>query len=113
MLLAAVARPFNAVVEKLVTSRRWGPKVGGSLTMISYVGRRSGRTFRTPVGYKRSGDEVVIGVEFADAKSWWRNFLGDGGPITVELDGAARTGHAVATREGRRRASVRVRLDPI
>ncbi|WP_433508253.1 hypothetical protein ACQP04_18405 [Pseudonocardia halophobica] len=81
--------------------------------MISYVGRRSGRTFRTPVAYRRSGDELVIGVQFPDAKNWWRNFLGEGGPITVELDGADRTGHAAATRDGRGRVAVRVRLDPL
>jgi hypothetical protein len=34
---------------------------------------------------------VTIGVAFPDHKSWLRNFLGDGGTITlVGLDGAGR-----------------------
>ena len=68
---------------------------------IRYVGRRSGKTIETPVGYRRSGDTVTINVMSPDAKSWWRNFLGEGGPITLlKLDGADRTGHAVADRDG-------------
>ena len=46
-----------------------------------------------------------------DSKTWWRNFTGEGGPITlVGLDGADRTGHAVAHRDDRGRVTVRVRL---
>jgi hypothetical protein len=47
-----------------------------------------------------------------DKKNWWRNFLADGGPITlIGLDGADRTGHAVATRDANGGVSVAVRLD--
>jgi hypothetical protein len=105
-------RCVNAGVEALARSPRLGRVIGRSIAMISYVGRRSGRTFRTPVGYRRVGDELVIGVQFPDAKNWWRNFLGDGGPLTVELDGVGRTGHAVATRDERGRVALRVQLDP-
>ncbi|GAA4678943.1 hypothetical protein GCM10023215_09910 [Pseudonocardia yuanmonensis] len=101
----------NAGVAALAASPCLGRVVGRGIVMISYVGRRSGRTFRTPVSYRRSGDELVVGVQFPDAKTWWRNFVGDGGRITLELDGGERTGHAVATRDGRR-VTVRVRLDP-
>ena len=46
-----------------------------------------------------------------DAKTWWRNFLGDGAPMTVRLDGAERTGHAVAHRDADGKVTVNVRLD--
>jgi hypothetical protein len=47
-----------------------------------------------------------------DAKSWWRNFLGEGGPITLlRLDGVDRTGHAVADRDEKGRVTVTVQLD--
>lgn len=102
---------FNTWVTGLLSSPRWGRRVGRSLTVITYVGRRSGRTFSIPVGYRRTAaDEVVIGVRLADAKSWWRNFLDEGGAITVRLDGADRAGHATATREQSGRVTVRVRL---
>jgi hypothetical protein len=92
------------------------PLVGGllrrGLVSIRYVGRRSGKTFEIPVGYRRSGPSVTIPVGMPDAKQWWRNFLGDGGQITlVGLDGQDRRGHAVAVRDGRGRVTVRVQLD--
>jgi hypothetical protein len=92
------------------------PLVGGlirrGMTEIRYVGRKSGRTFQIPVGYRRSGDSVVIPVGMPDKKNWWRNFLGDGAPITLlGLDGLDRGGHAVARRDDRGRMSVTVRLD--
>jgi len=80
------------------------------MVTLTYVGRRSGRTFRIPVGYRRRGDEVLITVAMPDAKSWWRNFLGEGGPLSLRLDGVDRPGHAVARREGKGRVIVKVRL---
>ncbi|MEO8815615.1 MAG: hypothetical protein ABI307_01830 [Mycobacterium sp.] len=101
----------NGMTTALVDSPWLGPLVGRWFTSISYVGRRSGQTFSLPAGYRRSGDQVTIGVAVPDAKAWWRNFLGDGGPLTIRLDGADRTGHAVAHRDERGRVAVIVRLD--
>ncbi|MFG2045572.1 hypothetical protein [Dactylosporangium sp. NPDC048998] len=101
----------NACVLSLRSSPRWGRLVSRRLTVVTYTGRRSGRRFSTPVGYRRAGDTVTIGVQLPDAKVWWRNFLDEGGPISLELDGADRTGHAVARRDERGRVSVTVRLD--
>ena len=84
-----------------------GRVVGRYITPITYRGRKSGRTFTLPVGYRRARNTVTIGVELAERKKWWRNFLGDGGPLTIRLDGVDRTGHAVA-----RRTVGSVRSDP-
>ncbi|GAB3151793.1 hypothetical protein [Amycolatopsis sp. NPDC004378] len=100
----------NTCVGELRTSPRWGRLVRRHLTQVTYTGRRSGRTFSTPVGYRRAGDVVTIGVRLPDAKQWWRNFTGDGGPLTLDLDDAARTGHAVAHRDAKGRVTVTVRL---
>ena len=89
---------FNRRVNGLRSSRLVGPLVSRYVTMVTYTGRRSGRTFSTPVGYRRTGDTVFIRVMIADYKNWWRNFTGDGGPLTLDLPGGARTGHAVARR---------------
>lgn len=102
----------NACVGALRTSPRVGRFVRRHVTVITYTGRRSGRTFTTPVGYRRAGDTVTIGVRLPDAKKWWRNFLGQGGPITLELDDTARTGHAIAHRDDDGRVAVTVRLEP-
>ncbi|NDJ89585.1 hypothetical protein [Mycolicibacter kumamotonensis] len=105
-------RAFNAVTTSLVTAPLLGSRLGRRLTMISYTGRRSGQTFSLPVGYWRSGDQITIGVALPDAKTWWRNFSGDGAPLKIRLDGADRSGHAVAERDEQGRVKVVVRLDP-
>ena len=80
---------------------------------VTYTGRRSGRTFSIPVAYRRRGDENIdIGANLPDAKTWWRNFLGDGAPLSVTLDGVERAGHGVAHRDDKGRVTVRVRLSP-
>jgi hypothetical protein len=76
---------FNACVLGLRSSPRFGKAVSRSLTVVTYTGRRSGTTFSIPVGYRRAGDVVTIGVRFPDAKGWWRNFTGDGAPLTVRV----------------------------
>ena len=111
-LLVRFAPVVNARVTALARSPRWGRLVGRNIAMLTYTGRRSGRTFTIPVGYRRRGDEVTIGVRMPDAKVWWRNFLGAGGPLTLRLDDTDRTGHAVAARDSKGRVTVSVHLDP-
>lgn len=106
-------RVVNGVFSRLTQIPLVGSLVRRGVIVIRYTGRRSGQTFETPVGYRKVGeDRVVIGVEMPDRKTWWRNFLGEGGTITlVGLDGADRTGHAVAHRNAAGKVSVNVRLD--
>ena len=104
-------RGVNATAVALLDTPVLGRIVGRGLVKIRYVGRRSGRTVELPVGYRRSGNDIVIGVMAPDAKTWWRNFLGDGGPIAVlGLDGRDRIAHAVANRDATGRVSVTVAL---
>src|SRR5882762_1725377 len=101
---------INRVFFALLDAPVVGGIVGRGLTKIRYVGRRSGMTVDLVVGYRRLGDDVVIGVATPDAKTWWRNFLGDGAPIELlGIDGRDRIAHAVANRDERGRVSVSVR----
>ena len=109
-VLLRFAPLLNAPVAALATSARFGGLISRNVAMLTYTGRRSGRTFAIPVSYRRSGDEVSISVAMPDAKSWWRNYLGDGGPVTLLLDGVARSGHAVAERDDKGNVTVSVRL---
>jgi hypothetical protein len=102
---------FNTWVSSLRTSPRWGSMVSKRLTILTYTGRRTGRTFSMPVGFARKDDTVTIRVMMPDAKKWWRNFLDDGGPLSLELDGVDRPGHAVARRDDKGRVTVTVQLD--
>jgi hypothetical protein len=109
----AFVRVFNKLAVALIDAPVLGGLIRRGMIEIRYVGRRSGKTFETPVGYRRNGEEILIPVGMPDRKNWWRNFLDEGGPLTfVGLDGRDRTGHAVATRDERGGVSVRVRLDP-
>jgi hypothetical protein len=102
---------FNKMFVALIDAPVVGPVVRRGLINIRYVGRRSGKTIETPVGYQRSGDGIVINVMSPDNKTWWRNFLGEGAPITLlKLDGQDRTGHAIASRDEDGRVKVAVQL---
>ena len=100
----------NAPVAALANSARFGRLVNRNIAMVTYTGRRSGRTFSIPVSYRRSGDDVIISVNMPDAKTWWRYFLGDGAPLTLRLDETDRVGHAIAKRDENGRVTVTVRL---
>jgi hypothetical protein len=109
-LLLRAAPIMNVPVAALANSPRLGRLMSRNITMVTYTGRRSGRTFSIPVAYRRSGDEIEITPNLPDAKTWWRNFLGEGAPLTLSLDGKQRPGHAVAQRDDNGRVTVVVRL---
>ena len=103
---------INKAFVALMNTPGIGRLIGRGLVVIRYTGRRSGKTFETPVGYRRAGNTVTINIVGPDGKNWWRNFLGEGGPITlVNFNGQDRNGHAVAKRDARGRVSVTVSLD--
>jgi hypothetical protein len=109
-LIMRAAPLFNAPIAAIAASPRFGARLRRSVTLITYTGRRSGRTFSMPVAYRRRGEELEIAANLPDAKTWWRNFVGEGAPISLTLDGAERAGHAVAHRDDKGRVTVRVRL---
>lgn len=108
-LLMRAAPLLNAPVAAIAASPRFGSGIRRSITLVTYTGRRSERTFSIPVAYRR-GDDIEIAANMPDAKTWWRNFVGDGAPMSLTLDGAERTGHAIAHRDASGRVTVRVRL---
>lgn len=106
-----VVRVVNRVFVALMDAPLLGGLVRRGLIVIRYEGRKSGKTFELPVGYRRSGDTVIIRVGMPDKKMWWRNFLGEGAPLTfVGLDGSDRAAHAVATRDAGGGVSVQATL---
>jgi hypothetical protein len=110
-LMLPVVQGLNRGVSALTRAPGIGPLIGGSITDISYVGRKSGRRITTPVSYRRQGAQITIAVSMPGQKTWWRNFLGEGGPISLRLDGAQRDGHAVTQRDENGKVTVLVQLD--
>mgnify|MGYP000107783962 CR=1 FL=1 len=106
----AINNAFNAGALALAGAPVVGRFVSRYITTITYTGRKSGRTFTLPVGFRRDGDMVTIRVEMAQQKTWWRNFSGAGAPMSIELDGTVRHGHAVSRPDGKR-AVVSLQLD--
>ena len=56
-------RAFNALVVGLLDVPLVGRLVRRGLVEVRYVGRRSGKTFEIPVGYRRSGDTITIRMQ--------------------------------------------------
>lgn len=49
-----------------------------SVMLITFTGKKSGKTYTTPISYAREGDQVTA---FTGAR-WWRNLDG-GAPVTL------------------------------
>jgi deazaflavin-dependent oxidoreductase (nitroreductase family) len=56
--------------------------VSKSVLLITFTGRKSGKTYTTPVSYSQYGDQVYV---FTHA-NWWKN-LRNGAPVTLRLRG--------------------------
>ncbi len=108
-IFKAINNGMNAVMVPLIHSPA-DRLVGRVTTLVTYTGRRSGKTFTTPVLYRRKGSEVRIAVAMPDEKTWWRNFEGDGGPLQLRLGGVEHPGHGVARRDEKGRVTVTVTL---
>lgn len=50
-----------------------------AIAELEHVGRRSGRVYHTPVRAFRTGDRVVIGLNFGRESDWRRNITAAGG----------------------------------
>ncbi len=96
---AVLNRGVNPILRWLIRSRLHWP-ASRRLTLITYTGRRSGRRYTIPIGYRIAGLEVTITVGSPEHKVWWRNLTGTGAPVELILRGRQRSGHAVATRVG-------------
>jgi deazaflavin-dependent oxidoreductase (nitroreductase family) len=56
--------------------------VSKTILLITFTGRKSGKTYTTPVSYSQSGDQVTI---FTHA-TWWKNLRGEA-PVTLRIRG--------------------------
>lgn len=70
-----------AKFNRVVTNRIVGPaaRYVPGFAVVSHVGRRSGRTYRTPVSLFRRGDRYVIALMYGADSQWVRNVLAAGG----------------------------------
>jgi hypothetical protein len=86
-------RLLNRVVTALLRSPLHG-LISSDIMLITFTGRKSGRSFTTPVTYSQEGEQIV----FHSTQGWWKNLEG-GAPVTLRLRGRDRAGYAVPIRD--------------
>jgi deazaflavin-dependent oxidoreductase (nitroreductase family) len=70
-ILPFTIRVFNPISRHVV---RWLPGFG----LIGYVGRRSGKRYRTPINAFHRGDEWVFALTYGSEVQWVKNVLAAG-----------------------------------
>jgi deazaflavin-dependent oxidoreductase (nitroreductase family) len=83
-----------AKFNRVVTNRVLGPlaRYLPGFAIVSHVGRRSGRSYRTPVNLFRRGDGYVIALTYGADSQWVRNVLAAGG---ADIESRGRRLHLV------------------
>jgi deazaflavin-dependent oxidoreductase (nitroreductase family) len=82
MTIKPMSRILNPLVRKLA-----GKKHMAMAAQMHHTGRRTGRSFMTPVGAKRSGVYFLIPLTFGNQSDWCRNVRASGG-ATIRCEGA-------------------------
>jgi deazaflavin-dependent oxidoreductase (nitroreductase family) len=67
--------------------------MSGSVLLLTFEGRRSSRTYTTPISYVREGEDVLLVA--ARDHSWWKNLRG-GAPVRLRISGRNEEGIAEA-----------------
>lgn len=83
LLIRPMTKVLNPPIGKLA-GRRHFPMVG----QIHHVGRRSGKTYVTPVGVGVDGDIALIPLTFGNESDWVRNIRA-GGECRIHANGNA------------------------
>ena len=71
--------------------------MSNSTMLLTFSGRKSGRTYTTPVSYVRDGDELL--VVGSRGHSWWKNLRG-AAVVSVRVRGREMRGEAEAFEGG-------------
>ena len=73
----------NPLMKALLRSP-WHSVASREIMLIAVTGRKSGKTYTTPVNYVQEGN--LLSVISQRKRTWWRNLRG-GAPVTVHLRG--------------------------
>jgi deazaflavin-dependent oxidoreductase (nitroreductase family) len=93
MPIPRFVRPFTKRLINPVT-RLFAARMPG-FAMVSYVGRRSGRVYRTPLNVFRRGDEYTFALTYGPDVQWVANVLAAG---RCEIESAGRLTRLVEPR---------------
>ncbi len=73
----------NVFIIPLLKSPLHG-SLSSQIMLITFTGRRTGKTYTTPVEYRREGDTILVS-SFKDRR-WWKNLQG-GAPVRLRVRG--------------------------
>ncbi len=82
---------LNTQMRRMLETPGLQRVVGRSTALITFTGRKSGRTIKTPVTYVRDANRVVISAH--RSRQWWRN-LADHPSVELRLAGQRAIGTA-------------------
>ena len=94
----------NALVTTVLRSR-WHGIRSKRLLLLTFIGRKSGKEFTTPVRCVQEGETLRIVVVY----SWWKNLVEEA-MVRVLLRGETRTGAAEVLPQENGEAVVKVNL---
>lgn len=103
MSQATTVPPFVNKTMKFVLRSPAHGMVSRFTTLITFTGRKSGKTYTTPVSYSQFDDQVYI---FTHA-NWWKNLCG-AAPVTLCLQGREREGWAEPIAEDKNAIATRL-----
>ena len=84
---------INRILCRLLRTPGLQAWLGRSTAIITFTGRRSGRSITIPVTYTRDGDQVYLLTKAV--RQWWKNFTHEPA-VRLRLAGVEHTGTARA-----------------
>ncbi|MEM1144016.1 MAG: nitroreductase/quinone reductase family protein [Pseudomonadota bacterium] len=84
-----------SVMNPMVTTLLRSPLhaiISGNIALLHFQGRKSGRTFVTPLSYVRENNAVWL--LSAHSTRWWLNLRGEQVPVSIEIARQTYTGKA-------------------
>jgi hypothetical protein len=82
-MLDFITKIGNSFVKMVLRSPLHG-FFSKSIMLINFKGRKSGKTYTTPVGYARRGDKIMFSAKLNHV--WWKNLRG-GAPVVLRVEG--------------------------
>lgn len=83
----------NALMRWAITTPVLQAMVGQGVALLTFTGRKTGKTYRIPVSYHREDDTVTVISK--KVRNWWRNFETPR-EVQIRLAGKDYTGKAEA-----------------
>ena len=84
-------RWLNRVMQLLLRPAGIQRLAGRSTALLTFVGRKSGKSYTTPISYVRRGDRVILTCH--RSRQWWRNLTSNPG-VQLRLTGKEQQGLA-------------------